>query len=79
MGRQEKNVTRRTVARMFAAAAAVPVLVPGEIAASQVSPQTAPAADAELRAARETLRSNAQRLAQVRVPMNVEPAFRFKA
>jgi hypothetical protein len=49
-------------------------------AAVEAAPQTpAPAADEELRSARADLRANAQRIAQVKLPMSAEPAFRFKA
>jgi len=38
-----------------------------------------PQSDAELQAARERLKANAEALAAANVPMTVEPAFQFKA
>jgi hypothetical protein len=70
------DVTRRALARMLAVTAAVPALAPLETAVAQSAP---PGADSDLNAARNELRSNAQKLAQVRVPLGTQPAFRFKA
>ena len=67
------NVTRRTLARLAAAAAV----------ARTVSPQAAqtPQADgdADLVAARTELRNYYRQLEMVRLPAGTEPAFRFKA
>lgn len=54
---------------MLAAAAAIP---------QAAAPQTPPA-DADLDSARELLKSNAQQIAKVQLPMATEPAFHFKA
>jgi hypothetical protein len=63
------KVTRRSLARMLAVAAAAP-----QTAGSQTPP-----ADADLDSAREQLKSNAQQVAKVKLPMPTEPAFHFKA
>jgi hypothetical protein len=64
------KVTRRKLA----------AAVLGSSAASLAQTQrTAPAADDELKAARDRLRSNAEALAGEKLPMAVEPAFQFKA
>ena len=68
------QVTRRSIprilaARMLAVAAAVPQAAPS---------QTLPP-DAELEAAREPLKTSAQQIAKVKLPMATEPAFHFKA
>jgi hypothetical protein len=54
---------------MLAAAAAIP---------QAATPQTPPP-DADLDSARELLKSNAQQIAKVKLPMPTEPAFHFKA
>ncbi len=60
------KVTRR---KLFAAPLAVPAIA-----------QTAPATpEDEIQAARESLRRNADALAKVKVPVETEPAFLFKA
>jgi hypothetical protein len=69
------DVTRRTLTRLVAAAVATP-LTP---AVTQAAPQASPAESDDDRSARELLRSNAQQLAKVSLPMATEPAFRFKA
>ncbi len=61
------DVTRRTLARMLAATAVVPV----EAVAQTDS-------DEPLKAARQDLRNQAQQLAKFPLPMATEPAFRFK-
>jgi hypothetical protein len=63
------KVTRRSIARMLAAAAAVP-----QSATSQT-----PSPDADLDSAREQLKTNAHQIAKVKLPMAIEPAFHFKA
>jgi len=60
------NVTRRTLAKIVAAAA-----VP--IAATAQSD-----ADEETRSAHDALRNNAQQIAKVELPMATEPPFHFK-
>ena len=65
------RVTRRKLAQILTAAAAVTTTL-------EAAPQ-APSADEDLRSARADLRSNALRIAQVKLPMSAEPAFRFKA
>jgi hypothetical protein len=63
------KVTRRSIARMLAAAAAVP---------QTATPQT-PSADADLDAARAQMKTSAQQIAKVKLPTATEPAFHFKA
>jgi hypothetical protein len=63
------QVTRRSIARMLAAAAVVP----------QAATPQAPSADADFDSARELLKSNAQQVAKVKLPAPTEPAFHFKA
>jgi hypothetical protein len=72
------NVTRRNMARMLAATTAIPVLA---VSAAPVSDAAqAPAdADEETRSAHDLMRSNAQALANVKLPMAAEPAVHFKA
>jgi hypothetical protein len=65
------RVTRRKLAQILTAAAAATTTL-------DAAPQ-APSADEDLRSARADLRSNALRIAQVKLPMSAEPAFRFKA
>jgi len=63
------KVTRRELVRA-APAILSPVLVEAQ--------QSAPSADAELQAARDRLKSNAEALNAVTLPMATEPAFQFK-
>ncbi len=66
MQKRLMNVTRRS-------------LIAGAVAAPAIA-QAAPATpEAELEAARESLRRNAEALAKVKVPVETEPAFLFKA
>ncbi|HLX44932.1 MAG TPA: hypothetical protein VKR43_15910 [Bryobacteraceae bacterium] len=65
------DVTRRTLTRLVAAAVATPLM--------EAAPQAPPAESDDDRSAHDLLRSNAQQLAKVSVPMATEPAFRFKA
>jgi len=62
------NLTRRTLAHVLIASAAIP---------ASAAPQTA--ADEETTSAHEALRANAQQLAKVDLPMDTEPAVHFKA
>ena len=64
------KLTRRQLASVAPA-----VLLP---AALEAQPAT-PSPDAELAAARERLKSNADALSAAAVPMDTEPAFQFKA
>ena len=70
------KVSRRKLARMFAAAA-----VASQLAEAQAPPPAAakPTADEDLAQAQTALRSNSTQLARIPLPMAVEPAFRFKA
>jgi hypothetical protein len=63
------KVTRRSLARMLAVAAAAP-----QAGISQTAP-----ADADLDSAREQMKASAQQIAKVKLPMATEPAFHFKA
>ena len=65
------EVSRRQLAGTLAAIAATRI-----DAAAQTS---AADADADLKAARDQIRANAEQLAKVKLPMAVEPAFRFRA
>lgn len=62
------KLTRRKLALTLATAAAAP---------AQTPPQPAPTD--ELTAKRDLLRANAQAVQNVKIPMAMEPAFRFKA
>jgi len=64
------KLTRRNLAAALLSAAAVP-------APAQNPPQ--PAADDDLKIARDRLRANAAALVDQKVPMATEPAFQFKA
>jgi hypothetical protein len=59
---------------MLAAAVVVP-----QAAIPQASGSQTPPPDADLNSAREQLKSNAQQVAKVKLPMPTEPAFHFKA
>lgn len=65
------KLTRREVTAAMLAGQAV--RLPG---AQQATNQSA---DAELKAARERLKSNADALSAIKLPMATEPAFQFKA
>lgn len=65
------DVTRRTLAHLFAATVAVPL--------AEAAPQASPAQSDDDRSAHELLRSNAEQLAKVALPMATEPACHFKA
>jgi hypothetical protein len=72
------NITRRNMAHMLAATTAIPaiaisaVVIPAEAQAPADS-------DEETRSAHDLMRSNAQALAKVKLPMATEPAVHFKA
>ena len=61
------KLTRRQLAATIAAVTTV-----------SAAPQAQPAAD-DLTAARERLKTNANALSSVQLPMSTEPAFQFKA
>ena len=65
------NLTRRSLARILAATAAVPL--------QGVAQTPPPDADDELKAARDRMRNDAAILAKFPLPKITEPAFRFKA
>jgi hypothetical protein len=65
------QVTRRSLARILAATAAVPL--------QAVAQTPSPDSDDELKAARDRVRSDAAILAKFPLPKTTEPAFRFKA
>jgi hypothetical protein len=67
------NVTRRNMARMLAATTAIPAVV---ISADAQAPADS---DEETRSAHDLMRTNAQALAKVKLPMATEPAVHFKA
>jgi hypothetical protein len=64
-------VTRRSLARVLAAAAAV--------SRTGVSQTNQPASNADLESARNQMRTNIEQIAKVKLPMATEPAFHFKA
>jgi hypothetical protein len=72
------NVTRRKMARMLAATTALPV-VPILAVAIPAEAQAPADSDEETRSAHDLMRSNAQALAKVKLPMATEPAVHFKA
>jgi hypothetical protein len=47
--------------------------------AAQTDAQTTSPGNADLESAREAMRTNAQQIAKVKLPMATEPAFHFKA
>ncbi|MGB9454705.1 MAG: hypothetical protein WCB12_01590 [Bryobacteraceae bacterium] len=63
------RLTRRQLATVLAPA----------VALAEAAAQPAAAADEELRAARNRVKTNGETLAGEAVPMAVEPAFQFKA
>jgi hypothetical protein len=63
-------VTRRSLARILAAAAVAP---------RDGAAQTPAASNPDLDSARELLRTNLQQIAKVKLPMAIEPACHFKA
>ena len=63
------KLTRRELAGALAAG----------VAAAQTPSPADPTPDADLQAARDRVKANADRLSAQAVPMNVEPAFQFKA
>ena len=65
------KLTRRNLAAAVLSAAAVP--------APAQTPPPQPAADDDLKTARDRLRANAAALADQKIPMATEPAFQFKA
>lgn len=69
MAVSSRKVTRRSLARMLAAAAAVP----------QAATSQSPSPDADLDSAREQLKNSAQQIAKVKLSMATEPACHFKA
>ena len=75
------KLTRRKLAGVLAAVPAAGVLA--SQASAQTTAQTAAPpgaeADEETTHARETLRSNLEQIAKVKLNRAVEPAFRFKA
>jgi len=67
------KLTRRELAAALTSAAAL---------AQTPAPQRTPAErtpEAELQAARDQVKANAEALTQLEVPMRIEPAFQFKA
>jgi hypothetical protein len=68
-------VTRRSLAKMIAAAAAAP----GLGIAQGIAQTDQPAPNADLESARGQMRTNFQQIAKVKLPMATEPAFHFKA
>jgi hypothetical protein len=72
------NVTRRNMARMLAATTAIPVLAIS-VVPTPADAQAPADSDEETRSAHDLMRSNAQALAKVKLPMATEPAVHFKA
>lgn len=71
------DVTRRNMARMLAATTAIPVVAIPIVAIPAVA--QAPDSDEETRSAHELMRTSAEALAKVKLPMATEPACHFKA
>jgi hypothetical protein len=74
------RINRRRLVGLLAGAAAGP----GALAQAPTAPARLPRAqgatpDAALQSAREDLKSDIERIAQVKLPQPVEPAFRFRA
>jgi hypothetical protein len=69
------KVTRRSLVQGLAAVAATTAVMTPAGAQGPARPT----AEEDLRAAREDLKDNARRIAQVPLAMSVEPAFHFKA
>jgi hypothetical protein len=68
------DVTRRSLARTLATTLATAA------AAQQVGvSQPAAPADADAQSARDVMKSNAQQIAKIKLPIATEPAFHFKA
>lgn len=65
------DVSRRKAAQTLAALAAIQF--------DAVAQTPAADSDADLKAARDQLRANAEQIAKVPLPMATEPAFRFRA
>ncbi len=79
------KLTRRKLAAIVAASAAAPFVA--QTAAAPLADQTAgvpgqtppaPTPDGELKAARDRLKANGDKLAQHALPMATEPAFQFR-
>jgi len=69
------KVSRRELARVIGAAAALPA-----ISAISTEAQAQPAGSGEeTQSAHELMRANAEAIAKVKLPMAVEPPFHFKA
>jgi len=74
------KMTRRKLAAaitLSAASAAAPLLA--QTAPAPPRAPQAPTPDEELKAARDRLQANGEKLAQRSVPMPVQPAFQFRA
>jgi hypothetical protein len=75
------KLSRRTSVRLLAGAAAIAPAVLAQAPAippARAAPK-GPAADTNVQAARDELKSATQRIAAVKLPSTVEPAFRFRA
>jgi hypothetical protein len=77
------RVTRRTLVRMATALATTGAAAVESVAAAQTqtpsTPAESPSPTDDLAAVRAQLQRNAQQLAQVKLPIETEPAFHFKA
>ncbi len=63
------KITRRKLAAVLASSAAAPVIVTAQAPAS---------ADEETQSAHDQLRTNAETLQKIKIPMATEPPFHFK-
>ena len=70
------KLTRRKLVAIVAASAAAPFVAQTAAASGQTPPVPTP--DDELKAARDRLKANGDKLAQHALPMATEPAFQFR-
>jgi hypothetical protein len=63
------KITRRKLAAVLATSAAAPAIITAQ----------APAPDEETQSAHNLLRTNAEALKKIKVPMAIEPPFHFKS
>jgi len=71
--------TRREIATALSASAVLAAQPPAPPSQNPAQNPEAQNPEAELKAARDTIRQNAEQLAKFPLPMSTEPAVRFKA
>jgi hypothetical protein len=72
------KIDRRRTIGILALAGTVLPLVEAQTP-TQAAPAQPPSASADLQSARDDLRTDAQRIATVKLPRSTEPAFHFRA